>query len=142
MERRHIRQSQRRRPPNEIRGAGFGFAGIRVSLNGFSVYLARRRMCGDRASTVAITIQFPGALRAYCNGASKLEASVSTVAAALAHLRQAHPTLHRCFCDETGAVRRHINIWVNATHLSQCEGLETALAPGDVLSILPAVSGG
>jgi molybdopterin converting factor small subunit len=45
-------------------------------------------------------------------------------------------------CDETGAVRRHLNIFVNTDNIHDVDGLDTALAPGDVLSILPAVSGG
>jgi molybdopterin converting factor small subunit len=50
--------------------------------------------------------------------------------------------LHRNICDETGRVRRHINVFVNSSHMRDLEGLDTALAPGDVVTILPAVSGG
>jgi molybdopterin converting factor small subunit len=45
-------------------------------------------------------------------------------------------------CDETGAVRQHINVFVNSTHMRDREGLDTALASGDTIIILPAVSGG
>lgn len=45
-------------------------------------------------------------------------------------------------CDETGAVRRHINIFVNELHMRDLDGLDSALAAGDVVIILPAVSGG
>jgi molybdopterin converting factor small subunit len=45
-------------------------------------------------------------------------------------------------CDETGAVRRHINLFVNSSHVRDRDGLDTPLAAGDVLTILPAVSGG
>jgi molybdopterin synthase sulfur carrier subunit len=78
----------------------------------------------------------------YCGGATELNTSASTVRGALEHLERMHPALHRCFCDETGAVRRHINIWVNSTHMSERDGLDTALAPSDAVTILPAVSGG
>jgi len=78
----------------------------------------------------------------YCGGATELVASVPTVRGALEHIERTHPSLHRCFCDETGAVRRHINIWVNDTHMSERGGLDAALAPGDAVTILPAVSGG
>jgi sulfur-carrier protein len=91
---------------------------------------------------VAVTIQLPGALRGYCDGATKLEAAVPTVRAALEHIARTYPSLYRCICDETGAVRRHINIWVNSTHMREREGLDTVLAAGDAVSILPAVSGG
>ena len=50
--------------------------------------------------------------------------------------------LYRNVCDETGAVRRHLNVFVNADHMRDRDGLDTTLAPGDVVTILPAVSGG
>ena len=50
--------------------------------------------------------------------------------------------LYRNICDETGAVRRHLNVFVNADNVRDLDGLDTALRPGDVLTILPAVSGG
>jgi molybdopterin converting factor small subunit len=50
--------------------------------------------------------------------------------------------LYRSVCDETGKVRAHVNLFVNTTHVRDREGLDTALVPGDVITILPAVSGG
>lgn len=91
---------------------------------------------------MTITIQVPAALRGYCEGASALSLSASTVRAALEQIEQRHPSLYSSVCDETGAVRRHVNLFVNATHVRDREGLDTALVPGDVITILPAVSGG
>jgi molybdopterin converting factor small subunit len=81
-------------------------------------------------------------LRAECGGAAELCVSAATVRAALEQLEQSHPALYRSVCDETGAVRRHVNLFVNSSFLHQREGLDTALVPGDVLTIMPAVSGG
>jgi len=64
------------------------------------------------------------------------------VRAALAELEDRHPTLYRNICDETGAVRRHLNLFVNSAHVRERQGLETTLVHGDSLFILPAVSGG
>jgi molybdopterin converting factor small subunit len=50
--------------------------------------------------------------------------------------------LYRGICDDTGAVRRHVNLFVNRDHVRDRDGLETALAPGDEIIIIPAVSGG
>jgi sulfur-carrier protein len=50
--------------------------------------------------------------------------------------------LYRNVCDETGAVRRHLNVFVNADNVRDLNGMDTKLTPGDVLTILPAVSGG
>jgi MoaD family protein len=94
------------------------------------------------AKAATITIRVPAVLRAYCDGSSELEVSAESVREALAALEREHPSLHRNVCDETGAVRRHVNVFVNAESARDLEGLDTALAPGDVLTILPAVSGG
>jgi molybdopterin synthase sulfur carrier subunit len=91
---------------------------------------------------MTITIHVPSALRGCCNGASKLFLSAPSVRAALAQLEGSHPALHRSVCDETGAVRRHVNLFVNTSHMRDREGLDTLLVPGDVITILPAVSGG
>ena len=62
--------------------------------------------------------------------------------AVLEQLEKTHPALHRSICDETGAVRRHVNLFVNKTHVRNLTGLESPLAHGDEISIIPAVSGG
>ena len=93
-------------------------------------------------STTTITVQVPGALRAYSDGASELRLSAASVRAVLEELERRHPSLYRSICDETGAVRRHVALFVNSSHVRDRDGLETALAQGDVVTILPAVSGG
>jgi MoaD family protein len=94
------------------------------------------------ARSTAVTIQVPATLRAYCEGASELSLSAPSVRAVLEELERRHPSLHRNICDETGTVRRHINLFVNTSHVRDRDGLDTALVPGDVVTILPAVSGG
>jgi molybdopterin synthase sulfur carrier subunit len=89
-----------------------------------------------------ITIYLPGPLRAYCAGAEEFSMSAHTVRAALEDLEQRQSALYRNVCDETGAVRRHLNVFVNSDNVRDLEGLDTLLKPGDVITILPAVSGG
>ena len=84
----------------------------------------------------------PGPLRVYCNGAPEVQLSASNVRGAFEELERRYPTLHRGICDETGAVRRHIGVFVNSSHVRDRDGLDTPLVPGDVVIILPAVSGG
>jgi MoaD family protein len=91
---------------------------------------------------MSVAVHLPGALRDYAEGASKLTVSASSVRIALEELERSHPSLHRRICDETGAVRRHINIFVNTDNVRDGDGLETRLSPGDDVTILPAVSGG
>lgn len=89
-----------------------------------------------------ITVLFPAPLRPYSGGASQLSVSAPTVRAALRQLSGTHPALYACICDETGAVRRHLGLFVNSSHISDRNGIDTPLVPGDTLTILPAVSGG
>jgi molybdopterin synthase sulfur carrier subunit len=78
----------------------------------------------------------------YCGGAAEVSLSAATVRDTLTALEGSQPALYRNVCDETGAVRRHLNVFVNADHIRDLAGLDTTLRPGDVVTILPAVSGG
>jgi molybdopterin converting factor small subunit len=89
-----------------------------------------------------VTIHVPGPLRSYCSGAAQLSISARTVRAALDDLERSQFALYRNVCDETGTVRRHLNVFVNSDNVRDLDGLDTALSPGDVVTILPAVSGG
>ena len=94
------------------------------------------------ARATTITVSIPTPLRACCAGASELALAATTLRAVLEELERRHPALHRSICDETGAVRRHINLFVNTHHMRDRDGLDTTLQPGDVVTIMTAVSGG
>jgi len=84
----------------------------------------------------------PRILRPYCDGHDFVPLEGQTVRELLQHLRRKYPRLHGSVCDETGAVRRHIHLFVNTDFIGQCQGLDTPLQPGDVVSVFQAVSGG
>jgi sulfur-carrier protein len=88
------------------------------------------------------TVHVPRELRSYCNGASELNLSAPSVRAVLEELERRHPLLYRGICDDSGAVRQHVNVFVNKDHMRDRDGLDTALLPGDEILILPSVSGG
>jgi MoaD family protein len=89
-----------------------------------------------------ITVCIPAPLRGCCGGKAELSLVAANLHGVLEELARSYPTLHRNVCDETGAVRRHVNLFVNTYHMRDCAGLDTPLASGDVVTILPAVSGG
>ena len=89
-----------------------------------------------------VTVWVPTPLRACCGGAAEVSVAAADVRGALSELARRWPELHRSVCDETGAVRRHVNLFVNRAHVRDRDGLETLLVAGDVVMILPAVSGG
>jgi MoaD family protein len=90
----------------------------------------------------AISIHIPAVLSDYSGGRTKIALEATTVRDALERLERELPALHRNICDETGSVRPHINIFVNSDNTRDGEGVGTPLAAGDVVTILPAVSGG
>jgi molybdopterin converting factor small subunit len=90
----------------------------------------------------SVTVHVPAALSQYCGGVTEVPLSAADVRAALEELERHYPALYRNICDETGAVRRHLNVFVNADHVRDCRGLDTVLTSGDVVWILSAVSGG
>jgi molybdopterin synthase sulfur carrier subunit len=92
--------------------------------------------------TPTVTLHVPGPLRPYCAGAAQLSISAHTVRAALEDLERREFALYRNVCDETGTLRRHLNVFVNADNVRDLNGIDTALKPGDLVTILPAVSGG
>ena len=92
--------------------------------------------------TPSITIYVPGPLRKYCAGAAQLSISAHTVRSALEELQRTQSALYRNVCDETGTLRRHLNVYVNSDNMRDLNGIDTTLTPGDVVTILPAVSGG
>jgi sulfur-carrier protein len=94
------------------------------------------------ARAVTITVSVPTPLRNCCAGASELALSAASLHAVLEELERRHPALHRNICDETGKVRRHVNLFVNTHHMRDCNGLDTPLEAGDVVTIMTAVSGG
>jgi molybdopterin converting factor small subunit len=91
---------------------------------------------------VTVTIHVPAVLRDACGGSASLSLSAPTVRALLVELERSHPALYVRVCDETGSVRRHVNVFVNTSHMRDREGLETRLEAGDIIFLLPAISGG
>ena len=68
--------------------------------------------------------------------------SAGNVRTLLEQLERNEPLLYRNICDETGKVRRHLNVFVNSENARDLDGVDSTLAAGDVVTFLPAVSGG
>jgi molybdopterin synthase sulfur carrier subunit len=94
-----------------------------------------------------VRVTIPQALRSLCGSEGRLRdgqlcISAHDVRALLAELARQHPQVHTRVCDERGEPRPHINVFVNDDHIRARAGLDTPLAAGDSVAILPAVSGG
>ena len=89
-----------------------------------------------------VTVRIPTVLRECCAGSTELALQASSVGEALEILERDYPKLHVRVCDETGSVRRHVNLFVNRSHVRDLDGLSSQLESGDVVTIMQAVSGG
>ena len=92
------------------------------------------------APEVQVTI--PSALRSLCRGQTQFCLAADHVRGLLAELSKQYPEIHVRLCDERGEPRPHINVFVNADHIRTRSGLDTPLTAGDLVYLLPAVSGG
>ena len=93
---------------------------------------------------MAVSFLIPAFLRPYAAGASRiqLDDESTTVLEALRALRARHPGVWDRVLTEEGVVRQHVNVFVGDESIRYTGGLATPVAPGAVISIVPAVSGG
>ena len=87
-------------------------------------------------------VRIPTPLRKYTGGAEAVTAEGATVAAIVADLDKRHPGIRERICDESGAVRRFVNIFVNGEDIRFLQNLDTAVKAGDEISVVPAIAGG
>ena len=71
-----------------------------------------------------------------------VEVSASTIQDAIAELQSRYPGFKERLLDETGAVRRFVNVYVNEEDIRFLQNQQTTLKDGDEISIIPAIAGG
>jgi sulfur-carrier protein len=91
---------------------------------------------------VSVTVRIPAQLRTLSGGSGELALSGSTVAEVLKGLDSSHPGFADRLFDESGALRRFVNIFLADEDVRFLQGLDTPVADGQTLSIVPAVAGG
>lgn len=89
-----------------------------------------------------ILIDIPEPLQELADGAVELPATGATVAAALADLGTWYGALTQRVLTRGGALRPHVNLFLNDGDIRAAQGLDTPLHEGDVLMIVPSVAGG
>jgi molybdopterin converting factor small subunit len=92
---------------------------------------------------VTVTVLLPGPLREDAGGLGEVRLDRSgTLSDVLDALAAELPVVGRRVRDETGALRRHVNVFVDGEDVRFSGGLGTAVGAGSVVHLLPAVSGG
>jgi len=93
---------------------------------------------------MSVQVVLPGVLADLAGGAKHLDVDPAgdTLADLLDALAGRHPTLGRRIRDETGRVRRFVNVYVDGEDVRWQGGLATAVRDGAVVQVLPSVAGG
>jgi len=89
-----------------------------------------------------VRVRVPTPLRKYTQGADEVNAQGSNVKSLVEDLEKNYPGIKERICDETGKVRRFVNVYVNGDDIRFLQNLDTALKEGDNISIVPAIAGG
>lgn len=91
---------------------------------------------------MAVQVRIPTALRKLSEGKDVVAVDGANVGEVIANLRGVYPALAEQLVDESGKVRRFVNLFANDEDIRFLDELETELADGDELSIVPAIAGG
>lgn len=90
---------------------------------------------------MSVTVSIPAILRPHTGGHKRVEASGDTLAAVISDLEANYSGISERLLDN-GKLHRFVNIYVNDEDVRFSGGLDTTIADGDSITILPAVAGG
>ena len=88
------------------------------------------------------TVFIPSVLRANVGGAKSLEIDGDSIRSVVSGLVERHPTLGGQLLTEDGDLNRFVNVYVNGQDVRYLAGLDTPVAAGDEVRLLPARAGG
>ena len=91
---------------------------------------------------MAVKVRIPTPLMKLTNNQSEVSAEGGTIADILNNLESQYSGIKERICDETGAPRRFINIYLNEEDIRFLDGEKTGVKEGDEISIIPAIAGG
>jgi len=92
--------------------------------------------------STGITVILPQALRAQAGNRKTVTASGRTVRDVIAALDHDYPGMKFHLCYETGELRPFVNLFLNGKHIRYLQGLDTPVADGATIHVLPSVAGG
>ena len=91
---------------------------------------------------MAVNVLIPTPLRKFTNNNETVTVAVGTVATLVEELEQQYPGIKKSLCDDSGELRRFVNVYVNEEDIRFLEGKDTPINEGDAVSIVPAIAGG
>lgn len=91
---------------------------------------------------MSVVVRIPTPLRRMTNGQDKVELPAAALSELIETLEADYPGIKERLIDENGELRYFVNIYLNGEDVRFLQGLDTAAAAGDEISIVPAVAGG
>jgi molybdopterin synthase sulfur carrier subunit len=91
---------------------------------------------------MAAKVRIPAPLRKLTKDQAVVEVQGKTIQELLGSLEKDYPGLKERICDESGQIRRFVNIFVNGEDIRFKEGPNTSVSDGAEVSIIPAIAGG
>src|SRR3954453_15635761 len=91
---------------------------------------------------MSVSVRIPTILRTYTGGESEVSAEGATLGEVLDDLDRNHPGIKARILDETGALRRFVNVYVGNDDVRFLAGVATPTPAGTSISVIPAVAGG
>ena len=89
-----------------------------------------------------VKVLIPTPLRNLTGNAADVLVEAKDVSAMLAALEARHPGIKERLCDDSGKLRRFVNVYLNEEDIRFMQAEATALKDGDEVSIVPAIAGG
>lgn len=89
-----------------------------------------------------VTVLVPTPLQRLTNGQAEVQTQGATVAEVVENLERQFPGIKERLCDESGRLRRFVNVYLNNEDIRFRQNEETPVKEGDELSIIPAIAGG
>lgn len=91
---------------------------------------------------MSVTIRVPPVFRTMTSGSAQVDVEGATISEVLSALESQHPGFSDKLFDESGALVRYVNVFVDDDDVRFMDGLETAVPDGATVSIMQAVAGG
>ncbi|MDH2430422.1 MoaD/ThiS family protein [Sphaerisporangium sp. TRM90804] len=91
---------------------------------------------------MSVSVRIPTILRTYTDGASEVNGEGATLREVFQKLESDYPGIGARILDETGKIRRFVNVYVGEEDVRFAEGLDTPTPDGAQISVIPAVAGG
>jgi molybdopterin synthase sulfur carrier subunit len=91
---------------------------------------------------MAVIVRIPTPLQKLTNNMAEVAVEASSITEMVDHLDQKYPGIKERLCDESGRLRRFVNVYVNEEDIRFLQNESTPVHDGSEVSIIPAIAGG